>query len=482
MNDLDTISTYEYSREKLARGVGKLAAIIKPTYGPAGGNVILQDNMPPGHRVTNDGKLIADMVILGDPIENIGANVLKEAADKAQQESGDGRKTTIILADALIQEGMKVKDITPMALKREMDACLPVILDSLAKATNQIGPEDVAKVATIACEDEAIGTMIGAIYQEIGKDGVIEVDTSGLAETIYEVQDGVRFRHCGYLGDYSCTTPGKAIYKNPHIFISKDKITSINQLENVLKPIASRKINELVIFCEDIDMQVASKLAFSHVQGVFKTLIIKAPSLFKNWIFEDLVAITGATPVDSKEGHTFKNFTFDQLGTCDTIITSKDETRIIGIKDTEKLQGHIKDIEEQKHDNYKVRLSWLQTKVATLKVGAQSESELSYKLKKTTDGCSAAYWALQKGVVKGGGISLTDAIDILPTTVVGAIIAKALMVPSMQIIENGCETAEGVSDPAVVVENAVKNAVSIAGIILTAKGVIPLKQHEAQVR
>lgn len=491
--------------KKLLAGIDKTVSMIRGTYGAAGGNVVLQEFFYPYHSVRNDGKAIVDKIVLADSVENIGANIVKEAGDKADKDSGDGRKTTMILTQAIFEaaQGSKAQ---PLEIKRSLDECLPIILDSVRSQSKHIGVEEVKSVATIASESEQIGGLISDIYGEIGSEGIIEIENSNLPTTFYEVTEGVRLRNAGYFGAYSTTEAGKAVYKNPLILISKEKVTSVDQLEPIFAMMQRQGKNELVIYCDDIDMSVASLLAYTHLTGGFKTLIIKSPSLWKDWLFEDFAKITGATPIDFKEGKTFASFAYADLGTCDKIVATKDETRIIGTKD---ISAHVEALKALNTDESKVRVSWLQTKVAVLKVGANSESELSYVAKKAADACHASYLALKSGVVSGGGIALLNASRNLPDTIGGRIMKKALKVPlktllnnaGFEVIEkndkknkkaiyiggkdfeggfgfdvkNGCfknMVESGIIDPTIVVANAVTNSVSIASTVLTLKGII----------
>lgn len=481
----DTIVNYEHSKAWMVRGISKLAAIIKPTYGPGGANVILQDNLYPYHRVTNDGKLIADAVVLSHPIEKIGSDILKEAADKAQKESGDGRKTTIILADAIIAEGMQVKDISPLQLKSEMDACLPILMDNFTKHTKQITTKQVGAIATLASESEIIGEQIGKIYEDIGKEGIIEVETATTAETSYSVSEGYRVRNATPLlfSFFEQNQAGtwedkqKTSIDAPAVVIIRDALSNPDQLEYVFKTLKNNKISNVVIFFDTIEGRVPDLLAKLHVSGAFRICAIKAPTLWKDWYFEDLAKLTGATAINRMVGKSFKEFQFTDLGTCAQVSINKEgEARFIGTKD---ITDHLEALKSHDTEENKLRASFLQTKVAILKIGANSESELSYYMKKASDGCSAAYWALQEGVVKGAGRALKVAAQALPKTTGGTLLAKALAVPEAVIIENLGADVDVVNDAAVVVKNAVKNAISIAGIVLTANGVIPFKNEAA---
>lgn len=475
------------ARKKLMVGVDTVADAVKLTLGAAGGNAVLEASVEPFHMVTNDGVSIARHIVLADPIENIGANIIKEIASRSDKESGDGTTTSTVLAQAILHAGEEA-DASPMDVKRSLDECLPIILKAIDDQKRDITPDEVGQVATISGESEELGAIFQDIYKQIGKDGIVELDTSNLQETFYEVTDGVRLRGAGYFGQYSLTEPGKAVYKNPSILITSEKISTLEDLAPIVKKLTESGKSELVIFCDDIDMSVAEKLAYTHLQGGLKTLLIKAPTLWKDWITEDFAVITQATVVSKKEGLPFKDVQLAHLGTCEKLITTKDETRVIGIGD---ISGYVQKLKDDETEESKLRAAWLQTKVAVLKLGASTETELSYKRLKAEDARNASYLALQEGIVPGGGVALWNASINLPDTVGGTILRKALVAPINQIAENAgaivafvepngdangfnAKTGElvnmweaGIVDPAKVVKNAIKNAISVAGTVLT---------------
>lgn len=487
-NTGDNIYLGAEATDRLIAGISKTVDVIRGSYGSAGGNVICEEGLYPGFRVTNDGKSSIDHIYLADPVENIGANIIKEAGNKQDSLSGDGRKTTMILTEAIFKEAKNHK-ASPMAIKRSLDGCLDMVMKSIDSQTKPIGIEDVEAVARISSEDPETGRLIGEIYSKLGKEGFIELDSSGVQETFYEITEGVRLRNAKLYSAYSQTDLGKAEVKNPYILITKDPITSAEQLEGIFKLILNQSKNELVIYCEDIDIPVYSNLAKTHIKGAFKTTIIKAPTLWKDWLYEDFAAMTGATVVNSKQGKNFKDLMLSDLGTCDKLTATYNfydnsgETKIIGIKD---ITNHIKVIKDAgaKDPEQLLRASWLETKVAILKVGGNSETELNYKLKKTKDAISASRLALEGGVVVGGGIALSG--NTMTGNDVGYKILKlALTAPYTQIVENSGKyhTAEelidkSIWDAALVVKNAVRNAISIAGTVITAHSVVVMSDAE----
>lgn len=472
------------ARTRLANGVKKGVDVIAQSYGATGSNTSLEEELYPGHRTTNDGKAILQYIKLADPVENIGLNILKEVADKVDKESGDGRKSSIILTGAILEEGMKV-DEPVMDIKRSLDECLPTILEAITKQTKTIKPSEVGMIAKIASESDKLGELFQEVYEKIGSDGVINLDMSGTPETYYDVIDGVRLLNCGFMWPYMANEDKgrQAVYKFPKILITKQKLSKIAEIDEIFRRVSREGRDELVVFCNEIDPAVGAAIAYLHIGTTpdgkqvqpFKSLIIKAPTLWKDWLFEDFAKITGATIIDPAQGRTFKNFNMSYLGNCDKIITSKDETIVIGTKD---ITDHIKVLEEQGTDDAKLRLSRLKTKTATIKLGANSDTELSYITGKALDARNASYLALQGGVVAGGGVTLANIAKLLPDTTGGKILAKALKYPIKQICENmGIKLTDAkgfkdIYDPATVVKNSIINAISVAGTVLTAKAVI----------
>lgn len=503
MSTENNLYTGKEAREGLMRGIDKTADAVKATLGAGGSNAVLQQYERPFHRITNDGVSVANSIYLSDPLENMGANIIKEIAGTSDKESGDGTTTATTIAQAILHEGMTLTD-NPMSIKRSLDECLPIIFNSLDEQKKDISVDEIGTIATISSEDESIGALLQEIYQKIGKDGIIELDNSNVTDTFYDVVDGVRLRGAGYLGAYSTTEEGKAVYKKPLVFMAKEKITSTDQLEELFKQLSAKEVNELVMFVDEIDLGVAGRLAITHLNGGFKTLVIKAPTTWKDWMFEDFAKLTGATPVDFAEGKTFKNFTLDDLGTCDKIITTKEETVVQGTKD---ISDHIEKLKElgKADDQMDMRAYWLQTKMAILKLGANSDSELSYKRHKVVDAVHACHLALKDGIVAGGGVALRNVSNVMSDTVGGKILKNALMAPMLQIVENAgggvneypresvsndsygfnAKTGElvdmweaGIVDPVTVVKNSVKNAISVAGTVLTTSVVVTMPKAD----
>ncbi len=481
------------AKDMLVRGVDIVANAVKRTLGSRGTNAMLQEDLYPFHIVTNDGISIAQKVFSTHPVEAMGVNAMKEIADRANNESGDGTTTAMTLTQAIIHEGIAVPE-KGIEVMRSLSDCLPQIFKSLEKQKRDITVDEVAAVANISGEDTDLANTLQEIYQAIGKDGIVEIDASGTFNTTYDIVDGIKLRNCGYLSHYMANEGNRATFKNPRVLICKQRISTLADIDPLFQQISGQGINELVMFVDDIDQSVTSALAFTHQKGIFRTLIIKAPILWKDWLFQDFAKITGATIVEPASGVTFKNLGMEHLGSCEKITTTRDTTVVVGIKD---ISEHIKTLEEQNNEDSKLRLAWLKTKAATLRIGASSETELAYRRLKAEDARNASFLALQDGIVPGGGVALYIASRGLPDTVGGRILKKALEAPIRQIIDNaGEQFNEGIAyglndqgfdsttrkmvnmwdakivDPLRVVKNSVKNAVSVAGTILTAETIV----------
>lgn len=490
---MDNIST---DKQKLINGINKVCDAVKITLGGAGANAILEEDLQPFHIITNDGISIAEKIKLNDPVENIGANLMKEVAIRANKESGDGTTTTMVLTQAILNEGIKIK-ASPMEVKRSLDECLPIINKCLDEQKKEITVDNIKSVALTSSEDETLSQLLQDIYKEIGPNGIIELDNSNTADTFYEITEGVRLRNTGFIPSLVPMYKKQEVWNKPKILIIKQEINTNTQLEPIYIKLKESGITEIVLLVDQIDNTSLSAIAHLHQNGIMKTLVLKAPTLFKDWIYEDFAKITGATIIDTASGTGFKTFKTSYLGECDKIIATSNETRILGIKD---ISEHIKSLEEIATDDSKIRLSWLQTKAGILKLGANSESELSYKRLKVEDARNATYQALQSGVVAGGGVALVNCVDELPNTVGGDILKQALLRPIQQIIINtGLEKEEktyelggdlgfdtrtmtvinmweaGILDPVSVVKNSIKDAISVAGTVLTANVIITKK-------
>lgn len=486
----------------IANGINICADAVRGTMGARGMNVFIEQEFYPFHIITNDGATIIDNIVLADPLEKRGHALIKEATDRSNKNAGDGSTTTVVLLDAILQEAMKT-GLSGLEIKRSIDECLPIIEKSIDEQKKIIEPTDVGAVATISGESKELGKTLTEIYSFIGRDGIIHLEPSGTFNTSFSFIEGVRFSDTGYLSpfmvhDESAQKDGKketkAVYENPTILVTKRKIQTLNDINPILERLGEEGKKDLVIFTDDMDSGVAAVMVEAHKNHIFNILIIKAPVLWKNFVFEDFAKITGATIVEDTSGITFKNLEMKHLGTCGKIIVDKDETVVIGISD---ISDHIDALTEDAKENgnsyeSERRLGWLRTKTAILKLGANSESELSYLRLKAEDAINASRLALQDGIVAGGGVALLNASARMPQTIGGRIMKIALEAPARQIRDNAglkqvnylysgtdrrgidANTGEdvdmwetGIVDAAKVTKNAVRNAIGVASTVLT---------------
>ncbi len=503
----DNIHSGLEARKRLHEGVKKVADAVRVTMGTGGSNALLQRWEHPYHIITNDGISIAESIQLADPIQQMGRNLLLESISRANKQSGDGSSTTTVVTEAIIDEGMKVsRETPPMELKRSLEQCLPIVLDAIDAQTRQITPSEVAQVAAISAEDPQVGAILQEIYEKIGKNGILHLDISKTFEDHYTLGTGVKIDGAGMASPYmsdaddSGRVTGTATYKNPKILVTRQKITSVMELDGLVASLFNDEVKELVIFCDEYEPTIIPDLVMTRMKRGFKVLLVKLPVLWKDWWFEDIAKMTGATIVDAAMGVSFKTMGKGHLGTCENLVVDRFDTYLDGIKD----MGDYIAVLEHGDDEDKLRASKLNTKTARLFVGAQSDSALSYKRLKVEDARNSAYLALQHGVVPGGGLALIEAARAMPDTVGGKILAKALLAPAIQLGVNagypdmviGNDYGEGrafdtktrafvdmweagIVDSADIVKNAATNAISVASTILTAESIVTWPKQEA---
>lgn len=511
----DNLHTGEEARTKLISGIKKVANAVGSTMGTGGANAILEAIETPGHLMTNDGFSIANSIYLADPIEEMGRKILVESINRANKASGDGSSTTCVLTASIIEEGMKhLATASPMDIKRSLEECVPLIEASLKEQTRQLVSDGVLnytlleQVATVSSEDPEIGKTIAGIYTEIGPTGIIHWDISKTAEDAHTIGSGITVEGAGYYSPYMCdaTEGGQSSnqirLKNPRILITKQKISSAAEFNTLGAALNGQDVKDLVVFCDEIDPLVVPDLVKTRMVRGFRFILVKMPTIFKDVWFEDLALATGATVINNAAGLPMKEALLSHLGTVDNVLITKEDTFLDGIKD---VSDHIAELDKLGDDNSKLRASRLNTKTARYFVGAQSDSALSYRRLKVEDAISAAWQALNGGVVAGGGMALTRAASEMPTgmesgTVGGQILQEALLSPARRIVanagispdhavpfEHGYDTRTkrlvnmfdaGIIDPTNVVLNAVKNAVSVAAAVLTANTVVTLPRDD----
>lgn len=504
----DNVIIGAHATKALLSGIKTATDAIRLSYGARGVNAIIEQDFYPYHVVANDCETILQSIQVTGKYEKVGLDLLKELSSKAHKDSGDGRKTTCIIGEEIMRRGFE-SGILGVQLKRELDELIPIIEKKIDEQKKTITEEEVHKVATIASEDPLLGNLLGDIYKKIGKDGIIIPEGSGTYSTTWDFIEGVRFVDTGYLSpfmahDEDAVKEGRretcAVYKKPKILVTKNKIEKDADIERLLE-ICIKDNTPLVIFTDDMDSGVASRIISAHKNKLGKFLIIKAPTLWKNYVFEDFAKVTGSTIVEDSSGINFKNLELSHLGTCDKITVDKEETTIVGGED---VSHHIEMLKTNGDNDSLRRVAWLTTKTCVLRLGANNESELSYKRLKCYDAINACKLALKDGIVAGGGISLLNVIPYLPDTDAGRIVARAIKEPFAQILSNaglaqdgtmklncksGIDTNSGqvvdmfkagIVDASAVVKNAVRNAISLASTVLTGQILIVIPEKSPQ--
>lgn len=504
----DNLYTGQEVRDKMIAGIQKIASAVGGTMGTGGSNAIIEAIESPGHMVTNDGFTIASSIMLADPIENMGKNILLESINRANKASGDGSSTTCVLTSAIIQEGLKhLDEASPMEIKKSLEDCIPLIEESINKQKREITVDEVGKVASISAEDEGIGNTIQEIYKTIGKDGIIHWDISKTAEDTYTIGQGITVEGAGYYSPYMCDaeeggqSTNQVRIKNATILLTKQKISTAGDFEDMFSSLDKKGVKDIVVFCDEVDPLVVPDIIKTRMMRGFRAVLIKMPTLWKDLWYADIAKATGATVIDAVAGLSLKSANMTHLGKVDHIIVTKEDTYLDGIKD---VSEHIKVLEEDGTDEGKLRASRLNTKTARYYVGAHSDSALSYRRLKVEDAISAAWQALNGGIVAGGGVALLNVSKQLSDNIGGNILKEALKSPFNQIIHNagykdvdilgvgthGIDTRTkktvnmfdaGIIDPANIVMNCCKNAISVAASILTANVIVSLPREDVQL-
>ena len=518
------------AREKLKRGVDALADAVKVTLGPKGRNVVIGKKFGAPH-ITKDGVTVAKEIELKDPIENMGAQMVKEVASKTADIAGDGTTTATVLAQAIVSAGLKnvAAGANPMDLKRGIDKAVAEVVKNLKKISKEVGSDNskIQQIATISANnDETIGKLIAEAMKVVGNDGVITVEEAKGTETEVKTVEGMQFDR-GYLSPYFVTNAEKMVteMENPLILISEKKISSMKELLPILEPVVQAG-KGLLIIAEDVDGEALGTLVVNRLRGSLKVAAVKAPGFGdrRKAMLEDIAILTGGQVISEERGMTLENVTMDMLGSAAKIEIDKDNTTIINGKGTKAdIKARVGQIRSQiesttsDYDREKLqeRLAKLAGGVAVLYVGAPTEVEMKEKKDRVDDALAATRAAVEEGIVPGGGVALIRAIETLDklkganedeTTGI-AIVKRAAEEPLRQIIANaGGEGAiivqkvregkddfgynartekfeplykAGVIDPTKVTRIAVENAASIAAMLLTTECVIADQPEEA---
>ncbi|MDB3976915.1 chaperonin GroEL [Flavobacteriaceae bacterium] len=506
------------ARNGIKRGVDALANAVKVTLGPKGRNVIIGKSFG-APVVTKDGVSVAKEIELEDPLENMGAQMVKEVASKTNDLAGDGTTTATVLAQAIVKEGLKnvAAGANPMDLKRGIDKAVEAIVKDLEKQTTKVGnsSDKIKQVAAISSNnDQTIGSLIAQAFEKVGKEGVITVEEAKGTDTYVDVVEGMQFDR-GYLSPYFVTNSEKmhTELENPMILLCDKKISSMKDLMPVLEPVAQQG-KSLLIIAEDVDGEALATLVINKMRGSLKIAAVKAPGFGdrRKAMLEDIAILTGATVISEERGFTLENTTIDMLGTAETVTIDKDNTTLVngaGKKtDIKTRVGQIKSQIETTTSDYdkeklQERLAKLAGGVAVLYVGAASEVEMKEKKDRVDDALHATRAAVEEGIVAGGGVALIRAQNTLgkitttnldQTTGI-QIVAKAIEAPLRTIVLNAggegsvvinnvlqgkknygydakSETyvdmlKAGIIDPKKVTRIALENAASVAGMILT---------------
>ena len=503
------------AREKLKRGVDALANAVKVTLGPKGRNVVIGKKFG-APQVTKDGVSVAKEIELADPIENMGAQMVKEVASKTADIAGDGTTTATVLAQAIITAGLKnvAAGANPMDLKRGIDKAVLSVVADLKKISKEVGSDNdkIKQIATISANnDETIGSLIAEAMKVVGNDGVITVEEAKGTETDVKTVEGMQFDR-GYLSPYFVTNTDKMIaeMEHPLILIYDKKISNMKELLPILEPVVQNG-KSLIIIAEDVDGEALTTLVVNRLRGSLKIAAVKAPGFGdrRKAMLEDIAILTGGQVITEERGLTLENATLDMLGTAEKVEIDKDNTTIInGAGQKEDIQTRIGQIKAQMesttsdYDREKLqeRLAKLAGGVAVLYIGAPTEVEMKEKKDRVDDALAATRAAVEEGIVPGGGVALIRAMDALETLTGIAIVKRAIEEPLRQIIANaGGEGAvvvqkvregkgdfgynarteqyqnlyeAGVIDPTKVTRIAIENAASIAAMLLTTECVI----------
>ncbi len=518
------------AREKLKRGVDALADAVKVTLGPKGRNVVIGKKFG-APQITKDGVTVAKEIELKDPIENMGAQMVKEVASKTADIAGDGTTTATVLAQAIVSAGLKnvAAGANPMDLKRGIDKAVAEVVKNLKKISKEVGSDNskIQQIATISANnDETIGKLIAQAMKVVGNDGVITVEEAKGTETEVKTVEGMQFDR-GYLSPYFVTNAEKMVteMENPLILICEKKISSMKELLPILEPVVQAG-KGLLIIAEDVDGEALGTLVVNRLRGSLKVAAVKAPGFGdrRKAMLEDIAILTGGQVISEERGMTLENVTMDMLGSAAKIEIDKDNTTIINGKGTKAdIKARVGQIRSQiesttsDYDREKLqeRLAKLAGGVAVLYVGAPTEVEMKEKKDRVDDALAATRAAVEEGIVPGGGVALIRAIETLDklkganedeTTGI-AIVKRAAEEPLRQIIANaGGEGAiivqkvregkddfgynartekfeplykAGVIDPTKVTRIAVENAASIAAMLLTTECVIVDQPEEA---
>lgn len=516
------------ARNKIKKGVDKLANAVKVTLGPKGRNVILEKKFG-APTVTKDGVTVAKEIELEDATENMGAQMVREVASKTSDVAGDGTTTATVLAQAIYREGLKnvTAGANPMDLKRGIDKAVVKVVEHLKSVSKDVeGRNEIAQVGSISANnDSSIGNLIADAMEKVGKDGVITVEEAKGTETALDVVEGMQFDR-GYLSPYFVTDPEsmEAVLEDPFILIHDKKVSAMKDLLPILEKIAQQG-RSLLLIAEDVEGEALATLVVNKIRGTLKVIAVKAPGFGdrRKAMLEDIATLTNGTVISEERGFKLENATVSYLGTAKKVVVDKDNTTIVeGAGKADEIKKRINEIKAQidkttsDYDKEKLqeRLAKLSGGVAVLKIGASTEVEMKEKKARVEDALHATRAAVEEGIVTGGGVSFVRAISVieklegenLDQTTGIKIVTKALEEPLKQIVNNagldgsvvlqkvkegkddfGFNAATekyenlikaGVIDPTKVARIALENAASVASLLITTEAVVYEKKEK----
>lgn len=519
------------AREKIRTGVNHLAQAVASTLGPCGRTVLLEKEY--GAPVsTKDGVSVAREINLKDPVENMGAQVIKEVSTRAAKQAGDGTTTATVLAAAMYNEGLKHLNagVNPVEMKRGMDKAVTAIVSELRQMSTDVSTNDqIRQVATISANnDEAVGNIIAEAMDSVGKDGVIQVDESRTAETTLEIVEGMQIDR-GYVSPYFATNQATmtTTLEKPYILLYDKKISALKEILPLLET-CSKQSKPLLIIADDVDGEALATMVLNKARGILNVCAIKAPGFGDRKIsnLEDIAVLTGGTVISTTKGMKLEKLTIEMLGTARTVTISQNETIIVdGGGEEEAIKTRIEDIKNQydtaksEYDKQHLqeRMSKLVGGVAVLNIGAASEIELKEKKDRVDDALQATRAAVEEGIVPGGGIALqtiASRVEITPENEDQrfgvSVVLKACKAPFRAILENAGKNAEaiamqikaegegknagydarnnkvvdmveaGIIDPTKVTRTALELACSVAGTLLTTECVVSIEKEEKE--
>ncbi len=516
------IAFSEEARQAIMRGVDKLADTVKVTLGPKGRNVVIEKKFG-SPLITKDGVTVAKEIELSDPLENIGAQMVKEVASKTNDVAGDGTTTATVLAQYIYRDGMKnvVAGANPMEIKRGIDKAVELVVDALKSISKEVSTnKEIEQIGSISANnDSEIGQIIAQAMDKVGKDGVITIEENKSMETVLDVVEGMQFDR-GYLSPYFVNNPDtmEAVLENPYIIIHDKKISSMKDILPVLEKLAKQN-SPFLIIAEDIEGEALATLVLNKLRGTLNCVAVKAPGFGdrRKEMLKDIAVLTGGQVITDDLGIKLENIELEDLGRAKKIVIDKENTTIVeGVGVADDIKARVNQIKKQIEDTtsdydrekLQERLAKLVGGVAVIKVGAATETEMKEKKHRVEDALAATKAAVEEGIVPGGGVALIRCIGALKKIKVSKeqqvgieIVRRALEAPLRQIIDNaGLESSvivnkvrdnrnvgfgfnayketyedmviAGVIDPTKVTRSALQNAASVAGLMITTEAVI----------